>query len=320
MLKNIFTKINGAALILMLFFVASISSPYKVSADNLVKDSDLDGLSDVLEQTEYKTDPFRADTDFDKYSDFIEVKYKTDPNDKNSYPSIDLSTIGVPSSKYFWLFARASGIAAFIFLTIGILYGMGMSTRSAYKIMRPPLAMEIHQTINVISLVAVIAHFTSLFFDNYFHLQLSEAFIPFLIKRPFTSELGLDFTYAIGFGIIAFYLIMLLVVTSLIRKKISIKLWRKIHYTSLLTYWIFVLHAITSGSDSKELWMQLIYGASVTLVTIMFLYRIYTMIKNKATKDALSKINNQTSTPNNTLSNLPNKQEKPNNGSTNTTN
>ena len=319
MLKNIFIKVNLAFFAFVFSILVTFIVPNKVNAENLVKDSDLDGLSDVLEQTEYKTDPFKADTDLDKYSDFIEIKYKTNPNDRNSYPKIDLSTIGIPTSKYFWLIARATGIAAFIFLSLGVLYGMGMSTRSAYKIMRPPLAMEIHQTINVISIIAVVLHFTSLFFDNYFHLQINEAFIPFIIKRPFVSELGFDFTYAIGLGIIAFYLILLLVVTSLIRKKISIKLWRKIHYTSLLTYWIFVLHGITSGSDSKELWMQLIYGVSVTLVTVMFLYRIYTMIKNKATKDALNKIN-KTTPSNNTLPNLTTNKEKPNNGSTSTTN
>ena len=141
---------------------------FPVKAQNIIKDSDFDGITDTMVVGEYKTNPFIADTDGDTFSDFIELKYKTDPNNKNSKPAINTNGINVEQGKYYWLFSRASGITAFVLLSIGVCFGMGISSRSAYKILKPPIALEIHNTLNVISLLAVILHFFGFFFCYYF--------------------------------------------------------------------------------------------------------------------------------------------------------
>lgn len=261
------------------FFIFS-----KVNAENIIKDSDYDGLSDTIEVGKYKSDPFKADSDNDGYSDFVETKYNTDPRDDRSKPLVDKNNINVDSSKYYWLFSRASGVTAFILLSIGICFGMGISSRSAYKVFKPPIALETHNTISIIALVAVILHAGALLFDSYFYLKIQEALVPFLLERNFKSELGYDFKFAIGLGIIAFYLITVLVITSVYRAKMSLRLWRKIHYTSFVTYILFVIHGIVSGTDSKALWMQLIYLASISGFILMFLIRIRGVISRRMTK------------------------------------
>ena len=51
--------------------------------DNLLRDSDGDGLSDILEKTQYNTDPFKYDTDGDGYGDGYEVTHGLDLNEKD---------------------------------------------------------------------------------------------------------------------------------------------------------------------------------------------------------------------------------------------
>ena len=267
---------------LTIFFISTfLIFPQIVNAHNVVKDSDFEGITDTKEYGEYKKNHFKAETDEDGYSDYIEIKYKTNPLDKLNKPIIDDKNINVDKGKYFWLFSRASGITAFILLSVGVCFGMGISSRSAYKVLKPPVALEVHNTINTIAMVAVVLHFVALFYDNYFYLKIQEALVPFLIERPFKSELGLDFKIAIGLGILAFYFILILVFTSKFRSKMSIKLWRKIHYLSFFAYITFVFHGISAGSDSHMLWMQAIYAASILGFIIMFIIRIKGVLNKK---------------------------------------
>ncbi len=53
----------------------------------LLADTDNDALTDGEEFYNYYTDPLKEDTDSDGYSDGIEIEYKTDPLDPNSFPS-----------------------------------------------------------------------------------------------------------------------------------------------------------------------------------------------------------------------------------------
>lgn len=56
------------------------------SAQALLKDSDVDGLTDQAEVSVYKTDPTNNDTDKDGFDDGYEVDQKTSPIDALSLP------------------------------------------------------------------------------------------------------------------------------------------------------------------------------------------------------------------------------------------
>ncbi|MEK9174034.1 MAG: hypothetical protein AAB845_02090, partial [Patescibacteria group bacterium] len=92
-----------------------------------VKDSDTDGLTDQAEIEVYFTNPTNADTDNDGIDDGVEILNTTNPLLKNS-PSDEPDT-----SKLAWYIGRASGILAFILLTIVVVNGLLMSTRAAFR-------------------------------------------------------------------------------------------------------------------------------------------------------------------------------------------
>lgn len=241
-----------------------------------VKDSDTDGLTDQAEIEIYFTNPSNPDTDNDGVDDGVEILNTTNPL------LADSRLDGSDTSKLAWYIGRASGILAFILLTLVVVNGLLMSTRLAFRLMPPALNYEMHRFFSWMAILAVIGHFVSFTFDGFFHLTFLEGILPFMLDRNFTSSLGYGFRFSVGIGIIAFYGILALVVTSELRRfGFPLKKWRALHYTSFLTYILFLAHGIMAGSDSLSWWMMWIYGLSGTLVFGLTSLRIYLSIQKK---------------------------------------
>jgi predicted ferric reductase len=269
-------------LILTLIALGFFLALGQAGAKAIIKDSDFDGITDQAEVNLYKTDPNTFDSDGDGYADGVEVIAKTDPLDAKSTPLVLSNNRKMPlierDDPFSWYISRISGILAFILLTGVVLLGLVQTSKSLlkYKFMSFMTAMETHRAVAWSGGIAVVIHFSSLFFDKIFQLKPIEALLPFQVVRSFRSALGFEFMIPVSLGVIAIYFIILLVLTSELRKKvIPTKAWRLIHYISFATYILFLVHAILSGTDSKEWWMIGIYATSFILVLSMFLARLY---------------------------------------------
>ncbi len=179
-------------------------------------------------------------------------------------------------SRFPWYLSRASGILAFALLTLSTAWGLVMSSRAFPKIVRGADAYEWHRSLSFASLSAVILHFGSLFFDPFVQLTLSDAFIPFFFARDgLVSVSGFDMRMPVAFGVVSFYLIVILVLTAEFRAKLPPRAWRVIHYASFAAYPLFLAHGFMSGTDSGEGWMRAIYASSAVLVGCLVLCRIW---------------------------------------------
>mgnify|MGYP003418217489 FL=1 len=268
---------NVTAIFLALSLGLSVFAP--VSA--VVKDTDTDGLTDQSEVEVYLTDPANPDTDGDGTADGTEIIGGTNPlaPEYTSHTSERLLDVE-PSLA--WYLGRASGIVAFILLTIVVVNGLLMTTRLVFTLLPPALNYDMHRFFSHLAWIAVLGHIIAFFFDSYFRLSPAEAFIPFFLVRDYTSFLGYDLRFAIGIGIIAFYGIVMLVITSELKGRgISLKKWRVLHYMSFLTYLLFLGHGYFAGSDSREWWMLWLYGLSATLVISLTALRIWALVANK---------------------------------------
>lgn len=246
-------------------------------------DSDIDGLTDDAEINTYHTNPNSWDTDGDKFSDSQEVLAGTNPLDANSNP---LTTIKTKSTEVplidqhdpiAWYAGRTAGIVSFVLFTYVVAFGLFQSSKAylKWKFLSAPLAMEIHRLIAWTGLFTVTLHVASFFFDTYIRLNLKELLVPFILQRPFQTALGFDFAIPTGLGIVGFYIILVLITTSELRRKIvSIKIWRIIHYISFLGYVMFLVHGIMTGTDTMQPWMIGIYVVSVIIVFFFLLLRI----------------------------------------------
>ncbi|MEI8096773.1 MAG: ferric reductase-like transmembrane domain-containing protein [Candidatus Moraniibacteriota bacterium] len=270
---------NGKHKIILFSFLAFFVLGFHAhTAFGIVKDSDVDGLSDDAETTVYHTDPLVFDTDGDGVGDGQEVLDGTDPLDKNSSSLAaiivqDPGLLGSPV-KFAWYLGRASGILAFTLLSGVVIFGLIMSSRAFNKFVPGATVYETHKFISWLALATVILHFSSFFFDSFMKLKVVEALVPFSLSRSFPTAMGYDMGLSVALGVIAFYLMLILIFTSEFRSKISPKVWRAIHYISAIAYFLFIAHGFLTGTDSKEWWMRALYATSASTVFVLILIRI----------------------------------------------
>lgn len=256
---------------------------YAFPAQAALQDSDADGLTDQAETKIYLTDPSNPDTDADSVSDSDEILANTNPLNAESHPNQAIESNYMSNKSFTWFIGRSSGVLAFILLTIVVVNGLLMTTRLVFRLLPPALNYEMHRFFAWTAFVALIGHIVSFTFDEYFHLTYFEGFVPFVLMRDFSSNLGYDLRYAVGIGTIAFYGIIALLITSELKGRgISLKKWRALHYSSFLTYCLFLAHGYLSGTDSNEWWMLWLYGLSATLVFGLTGLRIYAAIRKKS--------------------------------------
>ncbi len=272
-------------LVCVLFFSAFVgwknASAQEASSINYngqpIVDSDLDGLTDQGEIQIYHTDPNKADTDGDGFSDGTEVLAGTDPLDAKSYPGLaassliatanaatDQQAVAKPAENpSAWYASRASGLVAFLLLYISIFLGLTLRIPLLRKIFSPVYSMKIHCWISVQALLFAFFHAVVLIFDKWLGFKLAALFV------PFASEYQPSLT---ALGVFGFYLMVILIITSYSRKLMSQKIWRAVHFTNIVLYAIVFVHALYLGTDLKvEVFRNIFIWANAFLVLLMLI-------------------------------------------------
>ena len=165
-----------------------------------------------------------------------------------------------------WSFGRASGFVALAALTISVL--LGILTRSGHPLPGlPRFSIQlVHRNIALISGVFVVLHVGTLILDPFAKLSVLDAVVPFLGQfKPFWQ----------GLGTVALDLLIAIVVTGLLRRRIGAGVFRFVHWFTYAMWPIAVLHAIGNGTNSGGP-MILISIAAAVLIAAAVIWRLGT--------------------------------------------
>src|SRR5258706_1300517 len=139
-----------------------------------------------------------------------------------------------------WYTGRGSGTVALILLQVVLVVGMvGRSGRPLPGL--PGFAVaDVHRNASLIALGLVFVHLIVLYLDEVAHLRLFDLIIPFDYPyRPFW----------VGLGVIGTELMLVVTVTSLLRRRIGARAWRLVHWLSYAMWPVSWLHSWYSGTD-----------------------------------------------------------------------
>jgi len=163
-----------------------------------------------------------------------------------------------------WYAARGAGVVSLALLTIVMVLGIG--SRSGRPVFGLPRfgASLVHRNASLIAVVLIAIHVLSLLADPYAQLRLVDVIVPF------------DAAYRtawVGFGTAALDLIVALVVTSLLRRRIGQRAWRAIHWLAYAAWPVAWLHGIGAGTDRSSGWYLAVAVISVIVVVAAVVWR-----------------------------------------------
>ena len=101
--------------------------------------------------------------------------------------------------------------------------------------------------------------------DPFTSLGLTAALIPF--SSPYK-------TFWLGLGVIAMYLLMAVIVTSLLRPLLGAGAWRTVHWITYALWPVAFVHGVMIGTDRNFSWMLVIDGACVVGMVLALLSRL----------------------------------------------
>jgi methionine sulfoxide reductase heme-binding subunit len=169
------------------------------------------------------------------------------------------------NTQFWWYTTRASGIVGWMMLTASVVWGVVLATKAFPEQRRPAWILDLHRWLGGLAVTFTAIHLVALVADNYVHFGLVDIAVPFASKWK---------TGAVALGVIAAWTLFAVELTSLAKKRLSKRVWRGIHLSSYLTFWLTSLHGACAGSDHNALLYQLTAGASVLAVAWALMYRI----------------------------------------------
>lgn len=169
-----------------------------------------------------------------------------------------------------WFVARAGGIVALALSAAAVWWGLLFSSKVMQGRPKPKWLLDLHRYLGGSALVFTIIHMVALVADSYVSFGLYELLVPFAS----TWNPG-----AVAWGIVGFYLLVAVEVTSLFMQRVPRTLWKWIHLSSYVMLWAGLIHGLQAGTDaSHPLYQAGTYGA-VGLTVWLTSYRILTQRK-----------------------------------------
>jgi DMSO/TMAO reductase YedYZ heme-binding membrane subunit len=169
------------------------------------------------------------------------------------------------NGKELWYLTRGSGAVALLLLTASVVLGVANTTR--WKTDRWPrfIVYGLHRNVTLLALAFTVIHVVTTIVDAFAPIGVVDAFIPFLSPyRPFW----------LGLGTVAFDLLLALIVTSFLRRRIGTHAWRAVHWLAYASWPVAMLHSLGTGSDANTGWLLFLGVACGLSVLAAVLWRL----------------------------------------------
>ncbi|RMH76629.1 MAG: hypothetical protein D6683_09830 [Actinomyces sp.] len=139
----------------------------------------------------------------------------------------------------------------------------------------PAWLLDLHRYLGGMAVVMTGIHLLGLVADSYVYFGWKEILVPFAAQwQP----------GPVAWGVVAFYILVTIEVTSLMMKKMPKRAWRVIHQTSWILFGIVTIHGLQAGTDVKNPAYRWVALASIQGVFFLTVIRI--MAQRKARRAA----------------------------------
>jgi methionine sulfoxide reductase heme-binding subunit len=174
------------------------------------------------------------------------------------------------SSPAIWYAARASGVAAYVVLSVVVSFGLALGGKAQSRRWPRFSVEDVHRFGGLLvgSLIGV--HVLAIAVDSFLPFSLSQLLVPFTSSyRPLWT----------GLGIAAAELLLALAITNRYRRRLPHRFWRTAHYLNFAVWAFASLHGLMAGTDRGAPWLAILYGLSVASVLMLLLWRFGSSVR-----------------------------------------
>jgi ferric reductase like protein len=176
-------------------------------------------------------------------------------------PSAAVATATSP----LWFATRATGLIALVLLTGTVVLGIVTSVRFASPAWPRFVTVSLHRNLSLLTITFTGLHVLTTITDPFASIGALSAVV------PFTSEYRRIW---LGFGAVAFDLLLAVLVTSLLRTRIGPRAWRAVHWASYACWPVALVHGLGTGTDGAARWVLAITAVCALAVVSAGVWRL----------------------------------------------
>jgi len=163
--------------------------------------------------------------------------------------------------KTWWYVSRATGFVGWALLAASVLWGLFITNKTLRRATTPAWVLDLHRHLGGLAVAFVVVHLAVLPLDTYTHWGWQDLFVPMASTwHP----------VPIAFGIVAFYVLLAVELSSLLGRRVPRTWWRRIHMLSFPLYVIASVHLFTAGTDAGNVvarWSVIAVSALIVVLT-----------------------------------------------------
>jgi predicted ferric reductase len=146
-----------------------------------------------------------------------------------------------------WFASRGTGLVCLLLLTATVVLGTVQASRLPTRAAGRLTVAVVHRDISLLVLAFLAVHIATAILDPYAGIRWIDAVLPFV--SPYQP-------WWLGLGAVACDLLLAALLTSLLRTRLSYRLWRAVHWTAYACWPLAFLHGIgIGGADSRLGWV-----------------------------------------------------------------
>ena len=148
---------------------------------------------------------------------------------------------------FLWYANRGTGVVLLVLLTMTTLLGVLSTHGDAGGRVPRFLTQAMHRSLSLTCVALLLAHVATAVVDEYVDIRWWQVVVPVgATYRPLW----------LGLGTVAFDLVLVVVVTSLLRSRLPHRAWRPLHLSAYACWMLAVAHGIGIGTDVTSTWAR----------------------------------------------------------------
>ncbi|MBX7110780.1 MAG: ferric reductase-like transmembrane domain-containing protein [Dehalococcoidia bacterium] len=172
-----------------------------------------------------------------------------------------------------WWASRAFGFVSYVALWLSMFTGVLLSTQRLPKQLDRKVLFELHQQWTLAAVIATALHVLAVVTHPEAGVGLAGALVPYA-----SNEL----TGPVALGVLAFWGLGLVAVSSWLRSRISSTTWRLIHTVAFGAFLVAIAHSVTAGSDSAALAVQWLYALTGSTLAGAIVLRVASALMGRS--------------------------------------